>query len=158
MTHLSEHEHWQQGQQMGHKCLRGLFLLDNSSTAFSISASWNYAVRGLFQCKQYSWSLCSISLLFLKERNRAIWHRSKTVPGLVQTDILTTKSQTSNLVQKCGLWKMWCDGLEERLSWNQNSHSNPTYMIRYPDHGTCLLFGYKTPGKLIGCKLCNTWM
>lgn len=39
-------------------------------------------------------------------------------------------------------------------------------MIRYPDHGTCLFFGYKTPGKLIkkhgkkitGCELCHTYL
>lgn len=61
-----------------------------------------------------------------REEQNNLSGRSKNVPGLVQTDILTPKSQTSNLVQNCGLWKMWCDGLEEWLSWNQNSHANPT--------------------------------
>lgn len=60
------------------------------------------------------------------EEQNNLSSRSKNAPDLLQTDILSTKSQTSNLVQNCGLWKIWCDCLEEWLSWNQNSHLNPT--------------------------------
>lgn len=50
-----------------------------------------------------------------REEQNNLSSRSKNVPGLVQTQKLPNKGQTLNLVQNCGLWKMWCGGWEERL-------------------------------------------
>lgn len=132
--------------------MRSPFLLGTSATALGASASWEVcSFRAVFQRRHGGFDHCGPLCQFCQKRGtEQPVEQIQKCPGSGPNP--ETQDQTLNLVQNCCLWKTRCDGWVECLGnpWKDSPETaNPTWVKRSPDHGACLLFDCKTPGKLM---------